>query len=98
MGGEVGIDCCDEVGHGAESPAAQGLVGQLPEPAFDEVQSGAGGRGEVQVEPGVLGRPGLDVGVLVGGSVSYDEARLAEEAARDTLSRIRKLRSSPSRN
>jgi hypothetical protein len=39
--------------------------GQLTEPSLDEVDPVAGGRGEVQHEPGVLGEPTLDLWGLV---------------------------------
>ena len=63
-GCDVVLDRGDEVGDGVEDAAADRFVGQLPEPALDQVEPGRGGRGEVQVEPGMLGQPGLDVGCL----------------------------------
>ena len=56
--GEVVLDLGDEVGYGVEHAAAQRLVGQFPKPALDQVEPRRGGRGEVQVESGVLVEPG----------------------------------------
>jgi len=55
---EVFLDLCDEVGYRAEHTAAQGLVGQFPEPPLHQIQPGRRGRGEVQVEPWMLFQPG----------------------------------------
>jgi len=40
----------DQVGHAGEDAAAQRLLGEPPKPALDEVQPGAAGGGEVQME------------------------------------------------
>ena len=76
MGVEVVLDRGDQVGDAVEDAAAERLVGELAEPALDQVQPRRRGRGEVQVEPRVLGQPGLDVGVLVGGVVVQDQVDL----------------------
>ena len=64
----VGVDellyRVDEFLDRGEAAAADRLVGDLAEPAFDEVQPGRAGGDEVEVEAGVLGQPGADVGVL----------------------------------
>ena len=49
------------------------LVGEQPEPAFDLVEPGGAGRGEVQMEPWVGGEPGADRRGLVGGQVVADQ-------------------------
>ena len=59
------MDCVDQVGDAVEDAAGGRFFGELTEPALDEVEPGARGRGEVEVEAGVLGQPGIDVGVLV---------------------------------
>jgi hypothetical protein len=46
------------------------LAGDDGEEALDQVEPAAAGRGEVDVHARVLGQPGLDGGVLVGGVVS----------------------------
>jgi hypothetical protein len=38
VGGEVGLDRRDQVGHRVKDPAADGLVGQLAKPPLDQVQ------------------------------------------------------------
>jgi hypothetical protein len=53
----------------AVGAALQFLGGQLAEPAFDQVEPGTAGRGEVQDEPGVPGEPPLDRRGLVDGRV-----------------------------
>jgi len=49
--------------------AAQKLVGEEAEPAFDPVDPGRAGRGEVQMEARVLGQPVVDRWCFVGGEV-----------------------------
>ena len=71
-GADVGFEFFDA----AVGAAAQFAVGQLGEPAFDEVEPRGVGRGEVQVEPGVLGQPLLDLRGLVGGVVVTDQVQL----------------------
>ena len=56
--------------------AADQLVGQEAEPAFDLVDPGGAGRGEVHVEAGVAGQPGLDRRGLVGGVVVADQVHV----------------------
>ena len=73
---EVVLDRGDQVGDAVEDAAADRLVGELAEPALDEVEPRARGRGEVQVEARVLGKPGVDVGVLVGAVVVDDQVQL----------------------
>ncbi len=65
VGGQVGLDCGDQVGDGLEDAAADCFVVEFAEPAFDHVQPGARGRGEVQVKARVFGQPRLDGFVLV---------------------------------
>ena len=55
------------------TPRRISLVGEEPEPAFDLVDPGRAGRGEVQVEAGVPGQPVLDRRGLVGGVVVADQ-------------------------
>ena len=69
---DVGVERAD----GLVGAAAQLFVGQLSEPAFDQIQPRAGGRGEVQLEAGMLSQPPLDFGVVVGGVVVEDQVDL----------------------
>ena len=57
---DVVLQCLDAV----VGAAADQLVGEQAEPAFDLVEPGRAGRGEVQVEAGVAGQPRLIAGVL----------------------------------
>src|SRR5215471_17681362 len=62
--------------HGGVDAAADQLVGEQAEPAFDLVHPGRAGGGEVDVEPGAAGQPGLDLGRVVGGVVIADEVHV----------------------
>ena len=55
------------------SRAAEFAGGQLGEPAFDEVEPGRKGGGEVQVKAGMPEQPLLDRLGLVGGVVVQDQ-------------------------
>ena len=66
----------DEVGHAGEDAAAQSLVGELAEPALDEVQPGAARGREVQMEARMLLKPGSDVRMFVGLVVVEDQVQL----------------------
>jgi hypothetical protein len=66
----------DQLVDAAEHASADHLVGQFAEPPLDQVQPGAGGGGEVQVEAGMLGQPGFDLGFGVGAVVVHDQVDL----------------------
>ena len=55
--GDVGVDRADEVRHAPEVAPPDALVGQLAEPALDEVEPGRARRREVEMEAGT-GRRG----------------------------------------
>ena len=62
-----------ELGHRAEHATAYGFFGELSEPPLHQVEPGARCGREVEVEPGVLGQPGLDVVMAPGAVVvGYD--------------------------
>src|SRR6266446_9892255 len=65
VSGDELLDGCDQIGNTREDSATDALVGQFTKPAFDEVEPGRRGRGEVQVEARMLGQPGLDLRMLV---------------------------------
>ncbi len=68
-GGGVFLQCRD-----AFVDTAPGeLVGEVSEPAFDLVEPGRPGRGEVDVEAGVPGEPVVDYRGFVGGEVVADQ-------------------------
>jgi class 3 adenylate cyclase len=67
-----GLDRCGELGHRAVGAATQPLAGQLGEPPLDQVQPGAVGRGEVQLEARMGHQPAPDGGRLVGRGVVAD--------------------------
>jgi len=62
---EVSVDGGLEVDDAFEDAAFEALPGQLGEEAFDGVEPGGRGRGEVEMEPLVPAEPGADLGMLV---------------------------------
>jgi hypothetical protein len=52
-------DRTDEFLDAGEGASADRLSGDDPEEHLDQVEPGAGGRGEVQRDPRVLGQPGV---------------------------------------
>ena len=70
---EIGFDCRLEFSDAAEDAAADGVAGDQAEEAFDQIDPGGRGRGEVEVEAGVALEPSLDLGVLVRRVVVDDE-------------------------
>jgi len=77
VGGEERVDRSGEVRDAVEDAASDRFVGQFAEPALDEVEPGARGRDEVEVEARVTLEPRVDVGVLVGAVVVDDQVQLA---------------------
>jgi len=73
---EAGLDRGHEIGLQRKDAATNRLVGDLAEPALDEVEPRTRGRREVQMEAGVLREPVLHVGVLVGRVVVEDQMDL----------------------
>lgn len=61
---DVAHEFASEVGHGREDAAGNGVALDLGEPQFDLVQPRGVGRGEVQVEPGVIREKPLDEELL----------------------------------
>ena len=70
---DEGPDLGGEVAGRGERAAADGLALNNAEPDLDQVQPRAGGRGEVDVDPGICGEPGLHFGGLVGGVVVHHQ-------------------------
>ena len=67
--GVVGVDVFLDLATGRARSGtcrAAGFVGQVPKPAFDQVEPGRRGRGEVEVEPRVPLQPRPDLVVVVG--------------------------------
>ena len=73
---DEGPDLDHEVADGGESAAVDGLAFDDAEPDLDQVQPGPRGRGEVHVDLGVVGEPGLHLGVLVRGVVVHDQMQV----------------------
>ena len=57
------VNGVDELVERSEGSPFEAAIGDLAEPQLDQVEPGAGGRGEVQVDAAVAGQPGADVGV-----------------------------------
>jgi len=74
--GDPVVDVFVEFAHGAVCSPAELLVGQLCEPALDEVQPRRAGRGEVQMEPWVREQPALNRLCLVGRVVVEDQVNV----------------------
>ena len=54
-----------EIDDRAEDAALEAGAGQLGEEAFDRIEPGGRGRGEMEMEPGMAFEPGADLGMLV---------------------------------
>ncbi len=70
------LDRVSEFGDRAVGAASDPFGGEFGEPAFDQVEPGAVGGGEVDVESGVAHQPAVDVGGLVGGGVVDDHVHV----------------------
>src|SRR6478609_3099772 len=71
-----GPDLDHQVADGGEGATVDGLLLDDGEPDLYQVQPGAGGGGEVDVDPRVGLQPGFDLGVLVGGVVVHHQVEL----------------------
>jgi hypothetical protein len=69
------VDFFDEVGGGLEGATTDGAFGDEGEEAFDLVEPGGVGRGEVNVPTRPAGEPSSDLGMLVGGVVELSSYR-----------------------
>ena len=76
MGGDIGVDGGLQFGNAGEHAAPNAVVGDVSEEAFDHVEPGRAGRGEVHMEARVLGEPRPDLGVFMGGVVVDDQVQL----------------------
>src|SRR4029450_5008865 len=65
-----------QLGDAAVGRAPQLAVGQAGEPALHQVQPGAVGRGQVEVEAGMAQQPSLDLWGLVGPVVVADQVHV----------------------
>ena len=74
--GEVAVDGGLEIDDALEDAALEPLPGQLGEEAFDRVEPGGRGRGEVEVEPRMPFEPGAHLGMLVRGVVVDDQMQV----------------------
>ena len=66
---DPGFDVGAQGGDAVVDSAPKLLVGEQAEPAFDLVDPGGAGRGEVDVEARMAAQPGLDLGGVVGTSL-----------------------------
>ena len=63
----------DEIAHSSKGAAPDGFVGELAEPALDQIQPRRAGGDEVEMEAVVLGEPSLDLGVGMGAVVVQNQ-------------------------
>ena len=71
--GDEAVDGGLEIDDGAEDAALEAALGELGEEAFDGIEPGARGRGEVEDEALVPVEPSTDLRVLVSGVVVEDD-------------------------
>src|SRR3990172_46532 len=67
------LDGRDQLRNTREAAAANALVGQLAEPAFDQVEPRSRGRREVQLKASMLGQPALHLRMVVRAVVVQDQ-------------------------
>src|SRR5438552_6452189 len=91
-GGDVGLELIDA----AMDAALDLLVGEESKPAFDLVQPGGAGRGEVEVIARVAGEPRVDGRGLVGG-VIVEHEMMSRSAGTACSTSVRNLRNSTAR-
>lgn len=65
-----------QLGHAAKQAAAESLIREISEPAFDEIEPRTAGRREVQMEPRVLGQPGQHFRMLMRREVIEDHVQI----------------------
>lgn len=73
--GQMDVDGGDGFADAGEAAFADDIVGELPEEPLNQVEPGGAGRGEVDVNPGVLFQPGAHDGMLVGGVIVDDQVQ-----------------------
>ena len=73
MGLQVLLDSRVQLGDALEHTAANAVLGNQAEKAFDLMDPRGGGRGEVHVKARMPFEPGLNLGVLVGGVAVGDQ-------------------------
>jgi len=66
----------DEFLHVVKRATTQALLGEVSEPAFDQIEPGTGRGGKVQVKTRMATQPTLDAGVLVGSVVVHDQVHV----------------------
>src|SRR3989304_276490 len=71
-GGRVVLDGSDQGRDAAEAAPSYPFLGDLSEPALDQIQPRGTGGGEVELHAGVALEPGLDAGLGVGAIVVQD--------------------------
>ncbi len=76
MIGEILLNGGDQVRHAAKDATANALVGDLAEPAFDQVQPRTRSRDEMQMKSWMASDPGFDARVLVGSVVIHDQVQV----------------------
>src|ERR1035437_312118 len=60
------LDGANQVGDADKAATAHRLAGQIPEPAFDQIEPTGAGRNEMHLEARVPGQPTLDLRTFLG--------------------------------
>lgn len=86
-------DGSDEIGHAIDGTSADGLLGELSKPAFDEIEPTAAGGHKVRDKAGMFPQLGLCLVVTVG-SVVVEHQVQGTSPGKDWSSRRRKRKNS----
>src|SRR6266571_7887252 len=78
---DVGLDVANQRADRVERAAADGLSGEDPKPGLDHVEPGRALGGEVKLDFGMLGEPGLHIGRRVRGRVVEHDVEFATAIA-----------------
>ena len=91
--GQVVVDGCNQLLHAAKDSTAKALLGQLAEPALDQVEPRGACGGEVQPEARVRGQPFADGCMFVGAVVVQDpmQGEVARELTVEAPQELQKL-------
>ena len=71
--GEEASDGAFQLGNAGETAAPNRLLADDAEPAFDQIEPGGAGRGEVQMKARVVFKPGFYPGMLVSPVIVADQ-------------------------
>lgn len=70
---QVFLDCSDQGRHAREAASAKALLAEFAKPALDQIQPGAGRRGEVQMKTRMPLEPGFHAGMFMRAIIIHDQ-------------------------